>query len=345
MDVVGVGALNLDLITGASALDGRPVLAGLGARMGLRRPLESGGERMIDERAVRAGLEWLRAEGVPLTPEPGGSAFNALHALGRLGRGLRLGYVGVAGRDPLGASGPLAVLDGLGIDRRLVAGDPDRLCGICLSVHDAGERTLLTHTGANTGIAAHVRERFTEIAGYLAAARAVHVTSFLDPDGGAALHRLLVEVRRRSPGTLICFDPGHIWSAEPTGDVLAMAAMSDYLLVNGREFERLAAVRTRREGAAVVKYPDRVEVHRPGSVELYGHRPLPDGQIEDATGAGDVFAAGLLAALVADRSLLGAGVRLGAALAAHKLRHVGTRGHDGFRAIAAGFLSPARPVR
>jgi sugar/nucleoside kinase (ribokinase family) len=95
----------------------------------------------------------------------------------------------------------------------------------------------------------------------------------------------------------------------------------------------------------VVKYPDRVEVHRPGSVEHYGHRPLPDGEVEDATGAGDVFAAGLLAALVADRSLLGAGVRLGAALAAHKLRHVGTRGHDGFRAIAAGFLSPARPVR
>lgn len=106
MDVVGVGALNLDLITGASALNGGPVLARLGAHMRLRPPPESGGERMVDEPAVRAGLEWLRAEGVPLTPEPGGSAFNTLHALGRLGRGLRLGYVGVAGRDPLGAAGP-----------------------------------------------------------------------------------------------------------------------------------------------------------------------------------------------------------------------------------------------
>lgn len=174
-------------------------------------------------------------------------------------------------------------------------------------MHDGGERTLLTHTGANTRIAAHVRERFEEIAGYLAAARAVHVTSFLDPDGGAVLHRLLVEVRRRSPGTLISFDPGHVWSAEPTADVLAMAAMSDYLLVNGREFERLGRVRTRAEGAAVVKYPDRVEVHRPGTVERYAHRPLPDREVEDATGAGDVFAAGLLAALVADRAPLGAG--------------------------------------
>ncbi|MYX34589.1 MULTISPECIES: PfkB family carbohydrate kinase [unclassified Streptomyces] len=345
MDVVGVGALNLDLITGASALNGSPVLARLGAHMRLRRPPESGGERMVDEPSVRAGLEWLRDEGVPLTPEPGGSAFNTLHALGRLGRGLRLGYVGVAGRDPLGAAGPLAVLDGLGIDRRLVATDPDRLCGICLSVHDGGERTLLTHTGANTRIAAHVRERFPEIADYLAAARAVHVTSFLDPDGGAALHRLLAAVRRRSPRTLISFDPGHAWSAEPTADVLAMAAMSDYLLVNGREFERLGHVRKGREGVSVVKYPDRIEVHRPGTVERYAHRPLPDGEVEDATGAGDVFAAGLLAALVADRALLGAGVRLGSALAGHKLRHVGTRGHGGFRAIAADFLRPASPAR
>ncbi|MDX3355984.1 PfkB family carbohydrate kinase [Streptomyces sp. ME01-24h] len=341
MDVVGVGALNLDLITGASALNGSPVLARLGAHMRLRPP-ESGGERMVDEPAVRAGLEWLREQGVPLTPEPGGSAFNTLHALARLGRGLRLGYVGVAGRAPLGVPGPLAVLDGLGVDRRLVARDEDRLCGVCLSVHDGGERTLLTHTGANTRIAAHVRERFEEIAGYLAAARAVHVTSFLDPDGGAALHRLLAEVRRRSPGTLVSFDPGHAWSAEPTADVLAMAAMSDYLLVNGREFERLGRTGTGWEGAAVVKYPDRVEVHRPGTVERYAHRPLPDGEVEDATGAGDVFAAGLLAAVVADRALLGAGVRLGAALAGHKLRHLGSRGHGAFRAMAVEVLGPAR---
>ncbi|MDX3236178.1 PfkB family carbohydrate kinase [Streptomyces sp. ME03-5709C] len=340
MDVVGVGALNLDLITGASALNGSPVLARLGAHMRLRPP-QSGGEHMVDEPAVRAGLEWLRDEGVPLTPEPGGSAFNTLHALARLGRGLRLGYVGVAGRAPAGVTGPLAVLDGLGVDRRLVARAQDRLCGICLSVHDGGERTLLTHTGANTRIAAHVRERFEEIAGYLAAARAVHVTSFLDPDGGAALHRLLAEVRRRSPETLISFDPGHAWSAEPTADVLAMAAMSDYLLVNGREFERLCRTGTGWEGAAVVKYPDRVEVHRPGSVERYAHRPLPDGEVEDATGAGDVFAAGLLAAVVADRALLGTGVRLGAALAGHKLRHLGSRGHGAFRAMAAELLRPA----
>ncbi|MEU4093417.1 PfkB family carbohydrate kinase [Streptomyces sp. NPDC026673] len=345
MDVVGVGALNLDLITGASALNGTPVLARLAGHMRLRPPPVSGGERMVDEAAVRAGLEWLRTEGVPLTPEPGGSAFNTLHALARLGRGLRLGYVSVAGRSPLGTDDPFSVLDGLGIDRRLVAPDPARLCGICLSVYDDGERTLLTHTGANTGIAGHVRERFDEIAGYLAAARVVHVTSFLDPDGGAALHRLLAEVRRRSARTLISFDPGHAWSAEPTPDVLAMAALSDYLLVNGREFAQLGRSRTRRDGAAVVKYPDRVEVHRPGTVERYAHRPLPDSQVEDATGAGDVFAAGLLAALVADRAQLGAGVRLGSALAGHKLRHVGARGHGGFRAIAADFLRPPSPAR
>ncbi|MFF3560639.1 carbohydrate kinase family protein [Streptomyces sp. NPDC002574] len=345
MDVVGVGALNLDLITGASAVGGSPVLARLDAHMGLRPPLESGSERLVEEPAVRAALECLRTEGVPLTPELGGSAFNALHALARLGRGLRLGYVSVAGRSPLDAVDPLALLDGLGIDRSLVLPDPERLCGICLSVYDEGERTLLTHTGANTGIAGHVRRHFDEIAGTLARARVVHVTSFLDPDGGAALRGLLTAVRERSPRTIVTFDPGHAWSTAPSDDVLAMAAASDYLLLNGREFTDLVPLLPGLRGTAVVKYPDRVEVRRPGSVERYAHRPLPDGEIEDATGAGDVFAAGVLAALAADRALLGAGVRLGTALAAHKLRHVGTRGHDGFRAITGDFLRHPSRVR
>jgi sugar/nucleoside kinase (ribokinase family) len=342
MDVVGVGALNVDLIAGASALQGTRVLDLISRKAGISPPLEPCTERLVDESTVRTALACLDSPGAgtgtgigtELTAVLGGSAFNTLHALARTGLGLSLGYVSVAGRTPVPGVEPEAVLDGLGIDRRMVRADHDSLSGICLSVYEDGERTLLTHTGANTGIADHVRDRFEELASYIGAARVAHVTSFLDPDGGRELYRLLAEVRRRSPGTRISFDPGHAWSTDPSPAVLAVAALSDYLLLNGREYADFMPLVPGGDATAVVKYPGRVEVRGPGAAgpQVYAHEPLPDDEVEDATGAGDVFAAGLLAAIGADRGI-GEGVRLGMALARHKLRHIGAEGHGRFAEI------------
>jgi sugar/nucleoside kinase (ribokinase family) len=333
MDVVGVGALNLDLIAGASALHGTPVLELITRKAGISPPLEPCSERLVDESTVRTALDCL--DGAEVIPFLGGSAFNTLHALARTELGLRLGYVSVAGRTPMPEVEPAAVLDGLGIDRRMVRADAARLSGICLSVYESGERTLLTHTGANTGIADHLRANFEELASYLGAAKVVHVTSFLDPDGGRELHRLLAEVRRRTPGTAVSFDPGHAWSTDPSPAILAIAALSDYLLLNGREYADLVSRVPGSRATAVVKYPDGVKVLRPAAApEVHTHRPLPDDEVEDATGAGDVLAAGLLSALATggpDR--VGEGVRLGMALARHKLRHIGSQGHDLFAEI------------
>jgi sugar/nucleoside kinase (ribokinase family) len=171
----------------------------------------------------------------------------------------------------------------------------------------------------------------------------VHVTSFLDPDGGRELHRLLAEVRRRSPGTVISFDPGHAWSTDPSPAVLAMAALSDFLLLNGREYADLGSLLPGGGATTVVvKRPGRVEVLAPGAEpEVHRHLPLPQDEVEDATGAGDIFAAGLLAGLAARPRRTGEGVRLGMALARHKLRHVGSAGHRDFAGIA-GIHLPAK---
>jgi sugar/nucleoside kinase (ribokinase family) len=49
-------------------------------------------------------------------------------------------------------------------------------------------------------------------------------------------------------------------------------------------------------------------------------RPLAEAEIGDATGAGDVFAAGLLIELARDRARLRAGCELGLRMARRKLR-------------------------
>jgi hypothetical protein len=66
--------------------------------------------------------------------------------------------------------------------------------------------------------------------------------------------------------------------------------------------------------------------------------PLRPDEVEDSTGAGDVFAAGFLAALASHRLHLELGSVLGMRLARHKLSYVGTHGHSEFAAITRSVL-------
>ena len=50
---------------------------------------------------------------------------------------------------------------------------------------------------------------------YLAGARIIHVTSFLDDRTAGALARPAARGQAGRPGNLISFDPGHVWSFQP----------------------------------------------------------------------------------------------------------------------------------
>jgi sugar/nucleoside kinase (ribokinase family) len=320
LDVVGVGALNLDYIARTSSAQLRPVLS----RFGLT--LDRGTERRVDEAVIRAAIDALGS--VQIDTVMGGSAFNTIHAMSRMKSGLRLGYVGVAGR---GVSS-VRLFASLGIDRRFVFREDDHLCGICFSFSEDGDRTLLTHEGANQFMADYLDKHFDELVGYLADSRIVHVTSFLDERTIARLYPLLQSVKRANPATLISFDPGHAWSTSGHPEVRRLAELSDILLVNRREFTALALDHSTR-ATMVVKHPDGIQI----GDDFFAQVPLPDDKIVDGTGAGDVFAAGLLSSLARDPSSFEPGARLGMQLARHKLLHTGTDGHADFPAIASAF--------
>jgi sugar/nucleoside kinase (ribokinase family) len=307
-DIVGVGALNLDHAAAGIAV---------GERIARVLPaLEWGTEHSVDEPTFRAAA----AAAGTLTTTLGGSAFNTVETIARTRPGLRLGYVGIAGRLPPGAPPVLGRFDDLGIDRRFVFTDDRHLCGVCLSYTERGDRTLLTHAGANRHLAEHLDRHGAEVAGYLAGSRLVHVTSFLDPDTPGRLLAVLAEAKRLNPDLRISFDPGHVWASRPTPEIEGILAYADYLLVNEREFRDLGG----RAGLVVVKRPDGVRVHRGDEVTVTTHVPLADDEIGDATGAGDAFAAGLLISL-ADGGFTGEPpVELGLRLARDRLRRTGT---------------------
>ena len=113
-DVVGIGALNLDYIAGTAATAGASREHSLTARISdlvgqEREPLEWGVERQVDSRTIHAVIEAVSSS----RPDTmlGGSAFNAIHAIAKTKAGLRLGYVGVAGRVPVIGLSALQQLD------------------------------------------------------------------------------------------------------------------------------------------------------------------------------------------------------------------------------------------
>jgi sugar/nucleoside kinase (ribokinase family) len=272
----------------------------------------------VDERTVYAALKEVSAPSLDVTL--GGSAWNAIFALSKMQLGLRLGYVGVAGRVRVPGISSLQQLEILGIDHTFVRRSDRHDCGICLSYVDGGERTLLTAPGANVELAELLEERFEDLGHYLARTKVVHVTSLLDPESPGRLLTLLRRVKQINPSTALTFDPGHSWASSPTPEVEGVLSLSDYLLVNTAEFAALHQAN--------------------GAIERrhFAHAPPPDDGIQDATGAGDVFAAGLLAVIAGSRLQLELGASLGMRLARHKLRYVGAQGHAEFPAIAQSFI-------
>jgi hypothetical protein len=169
---------------------------------------------------------------------------------------------------------------------------------------------------------------------------------------------LLRAVKQIGCGNLISFDPGHVWISSLTPEINGIIELTDYLLLNNREFGELGnrasgdsdAVVAERvldrlhddDSVVIVKRASGVWSHRRGAggtqSEFYAHIPLSADQVEDATGAGDVFAAGLLVVLASQRMQVEMGALLGMQLARHKLRYVGNAGHAQFAKVTRDFI-------
>ncbi|PZS06665.1 MAG: hypothetical protein DLM55_12530 [Acidimicrobiales bacterium] len=355
-DVIGVGALNVDYIARAQAASAgwtQSIVAVLSAMVPkLNPPLRWNTERLAAESPVWA--PWV----VPpddVTVELGGSAFNTIHALAHTRIGAKVGYVGVAGNTPPSVDSFEQAFDKAGVDRSFVRSRSEQPAGVCLSVLEHGEPTMLTYPGVNLAMAAYLEAEANAIVEYLASARVIHVTSLLDGESPKHLLRVLREVKRRSPATVISFDPGFAWCMDFTGVLADFADVSDIMSMNQLELFAAASCSSMADD----KHAARLVVDRfmggrgiliaraPGSVTYYQaskdtfttqtHRyvRLPEGEVIDATSAGDVFAAGFLAGFLVDPHDLEVGIALGMKLARTHVQHLGAAGYQYFPAIAA----------
>jgi sugar/nucleoside kinase (ribokinase family) len=263
----------------------------------------------------------------------GGSS--AIMACGAARLGLRVAFCGVVGEDEFGAS-MLASMAEHGVDVRACRVDGAIPTGASVALSRGDDRAILTATGTID------RLRVDDIPlGLLATSRHVHVGSTaLQPELRAELADLFALARALDVTSSFDtgWDPAERWEGTP-----ALLATADICFPNAAEARHwsgeddpVAAARALASGVTGPRDPDAgpltvvVKLGREGAIAVREGQlvraPAPRVQVVDATGAGDSFAAGFVAATVSGWPLEEA-LRLAVACGAASVRGIG--GVDG----------------
>jgi ribokinase len=251
----------------------------------------------------------------------GGAGANVATWLARAGALVTL--IGRVGDDAAGR----AVAEGLrdeGVDARLAI-DPARATGTCVVlVEPGGERSMLPDAGANAGLeATPLPDDATHLhlAGY----------ALLHPGSRPAARAMLADAAAR--GIAVSVDPSSTAPLVRSGAAafFEWIAGVQLLLPNRDEAAALTGMPDPKASAralaahareVVVKLGPQGALWTDGSEQV--RAPAVDVQVVDTTGAGDAFAAGLLAARLAGAGPADA-LGAGCALAAEAVGRAGAR--------------------
>jgi sugar/nucleoside kinase (ribokinase family) len=289
LDIIGIGALNLDLMYEVDSL------------AALRKagwPLHEGRETSLTPEEFQRLLQELRVKGTLRFRSGGGSAANTSLALARMGFGT--GFVGRVGADEEGA---LILNDMAGVDLAQV--QTGGASGICLVVLDQRrDRALVVQPNVNDDL------RLEDLdLRYLTESRYLHLSAFVGDGPFDAQRQLMTllptEVR-------LSLDPGELYAQRGLEEISPLIERSSIFFATAHEISTLTNTDDYQAGCRHIASlgPDTVVckmgehgaylVSRQGKMTFH-----PEGEIAvlDNTGAGDVFNAGFLAGLLLGRPL------------------------------------------
>lgn len=274
MDVIGIGALNVDLFYEVPSLE----LAGT--------KFEAGSETMDDGTLFTRVSEELAGMRL-LARSGGGSAANTMVALSRMG--YSTGFLGITGKDE-GGRFVRSSMKGVDISHLRSY----RRTGLCVALLSGGERSLLAVPNAND-----LFSFAPEDMDYLNEAKVVHLSSF-SSDSALRMQKQMLELL--DEGVYVSFAPGEKYARRGLKQIGGIIERSRFVFVNQREIGLLTG-RSPADGCrALLDIGARVVactmgdrgsmiVTRNSEIQV----PAKKAVVVDTTGAGDVYAAGFLA--------------------------------------------------
>jgi ribokinase len=280
MDVVGLGALNLDIIYQISSDN----LRGL-------KGVDKGTEKRINLREFKQIKRFLKKKGRLMIKSGGGSAANTVYALARMG--LSCGFVGKVGEDEEG-NFLLEELGRAGVDTSRIVREGKS--GICLIlVDERGERSTFILPNTNDTLS------FKEIdINYIQKARILHTSSFLGRKSFYTQREVVLQTEN-----LLSFDPGHPHAMKGWKEIFPFLKRTYLLFTTQKEIELLSGENFKEGSRKLLKCGIKAVVCKMGFkgswiISPRGEWFIPAQLIEavDTTGAGDVYAAGFLAGML-----------------------------------------------
>lgn len=300
MDVVGVGALNLDLIYEVNSV--RCLLSnGVNFHKllkGEKCPAAKiiGREREASPEEFSSLLRKVEKNGQLRKKSGGGSAANTVYALSKMG--FSCGFIGKVGKDEEGEI-LLKELKEVGVDISRIK--KEGRSGICLVLLDKkGERSIFIFPNTNDTL------KYNEIdMDYINRAKFLHMTSFLGERSFATQKKIAEEVK-----VSLSFDPGEPHATRGLKKLRTILKRSFILFPTEKEVEILTGKDYKKGTEELLKYGAKIVVctrgeegsyiiSREGKWEISAEKE----KAIDTTGAGDVYAAGFLAGLLKGISL------------------------------------------
>jgi ribokinase len=280
VDVIGFGALNLDVIYKVGSWD----------KVGIEPGVEvTGVEGEMD--TLRASLEAMA--GPPVTVCAGGSAANTIYALRRLG--FHTGYVGAVGEDDAASR----LVPGLGADMYMGLVRRGRSGRTVIAVGPDGDRSITVFPNVNDTLGPADVDHIL-----IARTRVLHLSAFV---GDLPLEAQVQTVSRLPKDITVTLDPGALYSDRGLEAIAPLIARADVVLPGEGELLRLTGSPDRHTAAEkLLEMGVGTVVCKLGTLGIHTYwadgehflhaQPVHVGG--DSVGAGDVADAGFIAGLL-----------------------------------------------
>ncbi|TKJ48087.1 hypothetical protein CEE34_00570 [Candidatus Aerophobetes bacterium Ae_b3a] len=277
MDVVGLGALNIDMVYEVDNLASLEI--------------ERGREKTGSHQEFKGLWKLLKNKGKLRMKSGGGSAANTIYALGRMG--FSCGYLGKTGKDEEGAFLQKELKEA-GVDTRKIR--QNTRSGICLVLLDKSkDRSIIILPNANDTLS------YSELdIDYINKAQFLHMSSFVGRIPFEAQKLVATKTKVK-----ISFNPGEPHATKGIKELAPILEHSFILFLSQREAEILTNKDYKKGVKKLLGYGMEIiacTLGKKGSYVLSRDKelevPADKSEAIDTTGAGDVYTAGFLAGLL-----------------------------------------------